>query len=212
MFVCFCKTENCLFIFLDVTSLRQDYKKVLLEGQNHDLILKVGDKELRAHQDVLKARSQIFDSMLSHDMIEKNSGVINIPDCDPQAMELFLSYIYCGKVEMLNESNMFGLYYIADKYDKEDLKEECCEFIKKSLSPTNTCKTILLALNHSDTNLLECTTDYFSNNLQDIMQTEEWQSFLKDNFTLGNELLFESIKKIKATFDMNNFFHFIEKD
>lgn len=211
MFTCFCETENWLFLFLDVASLHQDYKKVLLEGQSHNLTLKVGDKELRAHQDILKARSRVFESMLSHDMMEKNSGVIDMPDCDPQAAELFLSYMYCGKVEMLNESNVFGLYYVADKYDKEDLKGKCREFIQNSLSPTNTCKILLLALSHSDTGLLECATDYFGNNMKYIMRTAEWQSFLKDNFTLGNELVIKSIKKLKATFDMNNFCLFIQK-
>lgn len=89
----------------------------MLEGLDHDLILKVGDKELRAHRDVLRARSQVLKSMLSCDMKEKHSGIIDIPDCDPLAMEQFLSYVYSGKVETLDQTNMLNLYYIADKYD-----------------------------------------------------------------------------------------------
>lgn len=192
----FCESKKTI-LFLDVVSLRQDYKKVLLEGQNHDLILKVGNKELRAHRDILRARSKVFESMLSHNMIEKNNGIVDVPDCDPQAMEQFLSYLYCGKVETLNQSNMFGLYYIADKYEMLALKEECCEFIKKSLSLTNTCKTIQLALSHSDSNLLEYATDYFGSNMLDIMRTDDWQCFLKDNFTLGNELIIKCVEKLK---------------
>lgn len=187
----------CFLFFLEVVSLSKDYKKVLLEGRNHDLILKVGNKELRAHQDILRARSHVFDSMLSHDMKEKNSGIIDIPDCDPQAMELFLLYVYCGKVETLDQSTMFGLYYIADKYDLKDLKIECCDFIKKSLSATNTCDAIQLALNHCDTALLESVKEYFMSNVLEIMRTVEWQIFLKDNTIVGNELLMKSFEKLK---------------
>lgn len=48
-------------------------------------------------------------------MIEKNSGVIDMPDYDPQAVELFLLYMYCGKVKMLNENNVLGLYYYCQQ-------------------------------------------------------------------------------------------------
>lgn len=59
--------------------------------------------------------------------------------------------------------------------------------------------------------LLKCAIDHFANNMRDIMCTIEWQSFIKDNFTIGNELVIKSIKKLKATYDMNNFCLFIEK-
>lgn len=130
-------------------------------------------------------------------MKEKNSGVIDVPDCDPQAMELFLSYVYCGEVEDLDQSNMLGLYYISDKYDMQGLKDDCCKFIKKSLSTTNICDVIQMAMNHSDSDLLEYATEYFMENTLDIMVTVEWQSFLLKNSTLGNELLIKSFRKVK---------------
>lgn len=169
--------------------------KVLLDGQNYDLVLKVGNKEFRAHRDILRARSRVFESILSHDMMEKNNGILEVPDCDSQAMEIFLSYVYCGNVESLNESNMFGLHYIADKYEMVALKEECSEFIKKSLSLTNVCEIILLAMNHSDSNLLEYAKDYYGSNMADIMCTENWRYFQKDNLDLAHELRIRSLEK-----------------
>lgn len=175
----------------------QDYKKVLLDGHNHDLTLKVGNKELRAHQDILRARSRVFESMLHHDMKEKNSGVIDIADCDPKSMEQFLLYVYCGKVETLDQNNMLELYYLADKYEMIDLKTECTSFIKNSLSLTNICNVIQLALNHTNSDLLEHATEYFTDNVLDIMHKVEWQSFMKDNPTVANELLIKAFKKVK---------------
>lgn len=196
MYLLILKIVRNIYCFLsDYGHLAQDLKRVLLDGFDHNLILKVGEKELRAHRDILRIRSKVFESMLTHDTMESNSGIVNIPDCDPQAMEQFLIYVYSGKVDTLDQSNMLGLYYIADKYESKSLKEECCNYIKKSLSPTNFCDVIQLALNHSDSNLLEYTTEYFLNNVLDILQTVEWQCFLKNNSTVANELFIKSHKK-----------------
>lgn len=186
-----------MFFLSDAESLCEDYKKMFLEGQNQDIILKVGDKTFSAHRNILMARSPVFESMLSHDMVEKNSGVIDVNDCDPQAMEQFLLYVYCGAIENLDESNMLGLYYAADKYEMRDLKEECCDFIKRSLSPTNICKVVPLALNHDDSDLLEHLLEFFCDNSQNILRTAEWQSFLKTDFETANELLVQSFDKLK---------------
>lgn len=170
---------------------------MFLEGQNHDFILKVGDKVFPVHRDILRVRSPVFESMLSHDMKENNSGVIDVPDCEPRAMEQLLLYVYCGKIEKLDESNVAALYYAADKYDMEDVKEECSHFMKKSLSPTNVCEIIQLALSHSDSSLLDFTTEYFCSNSHRILRTLEWQYFLKDNCTIANELLIKSIDTLR---------------
>lgn len=176
-------------------SLRQDYKKALLDGSNHDLILKVGDKELRAHRDILKARSRVFESMLNHDMAEKRSSIINISDCDPESMEQFLSYMYCGKVERLDHDNIFELYYISDKYEVEGLKTECQRFIQQSLSPTNVFEVIQLAVKHNDSILWENLALYVVTNMKDIFQSEKWQSLKKNNSIVANELLMKSSKQ-----------------
>lgn len=192
-------SENILIIyfFLEEEALIQDLKKMLSDGRNHDLILKVGNKELLAHQAILSSRSPVFESMLNHDMKEKNSGIIEVPDCDPEAMKLFLSYIYTGRVETLDEIHMLGLYYIADKYDMQRLKKICHNFIKKSLLHTNICEVIHLAMNHSDSELLQYATEYFIENALDITVTVEWQSFLKENPTVGNELIVKAFRKLK---------------
>ena len=184
-------------MFLGVEALSQDFKNMYLEGYDHDLILKVDDREFRVHKNVLKARSRVFKSMLSYDMVEKNNGVVNIPDCDQQSMEQFLIYVYSGKVESIDQSNMIGLYYISDKYEMKDLKEECSNFIKKSLCTTNVCEVIQLAMNHSDSHLLDSATKYFTNDMLDILRTVEWQIFLKNNSTVANELLIKSCEKKK---------------
>lgn len=186
-----------LFSFAGVISLSQNFKGVLLKGEDHNVTFNVTDKKFRAHQDILRARSEVFRSMLRHDMLEKNSGVINEPDCDPEAFEQLLHYIYTGKLERLDTNIMFSLYYAADKHNLEHLKEECCMFIKKSLSTTNVCDVLELASKHCDKNLLNFTTSYFFRNINIILTTLEWESFMKENTSIVNELLLKALKKVR---------------
>lgn len=141
------------------------------------------------------ARSNVFQAMFSHDSIEKKSGVVDVPDCDPQAMEQMLFYIYSGKVQSMDQDCMLGLYYAADKYNVVLLKEDCAEFIKKSLSSSNICDVIQLALNHNDTAMLQSATEYFMNHTSEILPTVGWMSFLKLNCIAANELLIKALKK-----------------
>lgn len=170
-------------------------KKLLMDGKHHNLILKVANKEFLVHQNILMARSTVFEAMLSHDMTEKNEGVIDVPDCDPESMQEFLHYVYCGKVENWSSDIALGLYYLADKYNIIPLKGKCTEFLKKSLSISTVCDIIQLALNHSDSDLLEHSTEYFLNHVSDILSTDGWMSFLNSNSVAANELFIKATKK-----------------
>lgn len=184
-------------VFVGVISLSRDFKDILLNGQDHNLTFNVKDNMFRAHQDIMRARSEVFCSMLTHDMVGKHSGVIDVPDCEPLVFEQLLCYVYTGRVEILDENNVFSLYYAADKYHLVHLKEECCDFIKSSLTVTNMRGALELALKHGDSSLLESVSTYFFNNLDDILTSAEWELFLKENPTAANELLIKSVKKFR---------------
>lgn len=197
--ICVLSYFLCFLFFIGVISLSRDFKDVLLNGKDHNVTFNVKDKRFRAHQDILRARSEVFCSMLTHDMIEKNSGVIDVPDCDPVAFEQLLCYVYTGRVEILDESNVFSLYYVADKYHIPHLKEECCNFITNFLTVTNIRRALDLALKHSDATLLESVSNYFFNNLDDILTTAEWELFMKEDPMQANGLLIKTLQKLRGT-------------
>lgn len=184
-------------VFKGFLSLSQDLKDVLLNGQDHDLTFSVKDRKFRAHRDILRARSKVFHSVLNYDTLEKNSGLIDVPDCEPQAFEQLLFYVYTGKVEALDENNMFSLYYAAEKYKMERLKEDCSNFIKDSFTVTNVSNVLALALKHSDACLLQYAMKYFFDNIDDILPTVEWQLFVGENSSFANELIILSLKLLR---------------
>lgn len=100
----------------------------MMSGDHSDTIVRVKGKEFRLHKNILGARNPFFDSMFKSDMKENITGVVSIDDCEPQTFYSFINFIYTGKFHV-SEGNVCNLYVLADKYQENELKEECLEFM-----------------------------------------------------------------------------------
>ena len=147
-------------------------------------------QEFQAHRLVLKAQSPVFAAIFRNDMQEKVTGIINIEDCDPSSFQDFLCFLYCGEVRKLSPKSAFNLFTVADKYNVSDLRSLCMEFIKMNLSVDTFCDTIELAFLHSesDPELIELSKDFLEKNLQKIIESDKWKSFVVENPKLSNEV------------------------
>ncbi|KAL9955309.1 hypothetical protein ACROYT_G036615 [Oculina patagonica] len=88
-----------------------------------------------AHKFVLSVCSPVFFKMFCGEMAE-NGEQIDLPDCDYEGMFEFLRYIYTDEV-CLNGNNVLQVLYLAEKYMVPCLVEECVEFLKRNLHPSN---------------------------------------------------------------------------
>ena len=59
--------------------------------------LSFGFKELKAHRNILAARSSVFLAMFEHPLEESVNGKVEIVDVDPEVLALFLKVLYTGK-------------------------------------------------------------------------------------------------------------------
>lgn len=172
----------------DKSKILQDFKSLFLKQENCDVVLRVKGQEFPAHKAILIARSPVFASMFRYDMKEKQTGIVDIEDCDPSSFSDFLCFLYCEEVNNLSEENVYSLFTAADKYGVPDLKEKCTEFMKEYLSIDTFCEIITLALQHSETELINFANDFFVKNAPKIVRTVKWQSFLIENPVQSNEL------------------------
>lgn len=177
--------------------LSDDFEKLFLHERDCDVSIKVKDKIFKAHKLIVKARSETIASMLPDDTAEKNFDVIKI-DCEPEAFEIVLLYLYSGKTEKLSDTNMLDVYYVAESYDITDLKSECVSYVKRSMTVKNISSIIQFAKKHAVDELLSCATDFFTENAQEIILTQEWKMFIKNEPTYGHELYEEVIKSLTA--------------
>lgn len=171
----------------------QDFKELFLKQEDCDVIFKVKEHKFPAHRLILKTRSPVFAAALRNYMKEKETGIIDVEDCEPYHFLDFLNFLYCGEVEILTVENVFSLFTIADKYDVLDLRTKCMEFMKYNLSIDTFCDTIALALLHSEKELIKLSIDFFAKNLQKIIVTVKWQSFIVENPIQSNELLIKAL-------------------
>ena len=88
-----------------------------------DIELIVADRTFPAHKAIVAARSPVFGAMFRSDMIESRTNRVNIDDTDPFTFEVFLKFVYTGKLDCSSFSPQ--LLQIADKYQVESLKLFC---------------------------------------------------------------------------------------
>lgn len=150
------------------------------------------EKEFKAHKVILAARSPVFAAMFKHDTSEKQTGIVNIPDCDPDSFKAFLEFLYSDKFKTeISLRCSVHLYKIADKYSVQNLRMFCIEHMQRNLKLENFFDVIAFAEEIDNKKLLDASQEFFNKNLRKIFETVEWRNLLENNSNLANKLLIE---------------------
>ena len=131
----------------DCTSDLMRGMAALRKNPKADIKLICNEKQFTAHKAVLSARSDVFAALFSHKGTkEDESGEVHIEDCDHEAMEMFLSYIYEGAAPPAEAP--FGvakqLVNIANKYNVQSLKKKGGKILLGHLNEDNALQMALL--------------------------------------------------------------------
>lgn len=118
-----------MFFIPELDALSESFKTLFADEDSCDVILRVEDKEFRAHKTVLMARSTVFAAMFQHDFLEKQTNIINIEDCDSESFGDFLNFLYFGELGDISFCNVFHLFATSNRYDVQDLKSFCVEYM-----------------------------------------------------------------------------------
>jgi speckle-type POZ protein len=120
-------------------ALDECMKELFLSPQYSDVTINASGNIMPSHRCILCARSPVFAAMLSLDMMERSSGVIEIDDIDPTIMREVLHYLYAGS---LSEKSIIDrltveLLEAASKYQICTLIEICEENICSKMTRSN---------------------------------------------------------------------------
>jgi kelch-like protein 18 len=151
----------------------QTMEEIRRMGKLCDITLVANDHKFTAHKIVLAASIPYFHAMFLHEMIESKQDVITINSVDPSALEQFINYSYNGKITITNE-NVQSILIGANFFHLKNIKNACCEFIKKRLSIQDAlcvrnfaeqlmCHDLVLAVNR-----------FVNKNFNKIVQTQEF--------------------------------------
>lgn len=127
--------------------LSKDFSELLTDGDFSDVTFVAEDRELKVHKLILMARSQVFRTMLSVDMKEKNENRVNIPNVSFEAVKEFLKFIYSAKANV--SAHARDIFILAEMYEINDLKEICEAKLLAQVNKENALDTLFLTNLHN---------------------------------------------------------------
>jgi hypothetical protein len=146
------------------------YKAVsgmLGEEGTADMTLECGGEQLRVHSFVLAARSPVFRSMLSLDMVERRERVVPVKDAEPAVVREMIGYLYTAEVrpefgrleELLVLANRLPSLGWLDspllgRYSVEPLVARVSSLLAATLSPATALQLGILGEAHQAEPLL----------------------------------------------------------
>jgi len=128
-----------------------DMEKLASMDALSDVVIICGGEKFKAHRAVLAARSPVFEAMFTHEMAEKSSGQVKIPNFKSNEMRDFLHFLYHAKLESFEHS--VKLLDLADKYQVATLKELCVDHLMSQVTKDNAMEMLQLANLHNSDSL-----------------------------------------------------------
>lgn len=132
-------------IAFEEASLLARLERLLFSEHMSDVVFEVGtsSKELiHAHKVILTLASEVFFAQFNGNFAESNQDnrakPIVVPDIKPAAFREVMRYIYTEKFNITG-TNAIDLFYAAQKYMMNTLKEKCESFLK---TPGNETKVL----------------------------------------------------------------------
>lgn len=175
---------------LPLSSLVDNFAKMLVTKQFTDLTITVGHQSFRAHKAILVARSTVFAAMFQHDMQESQRNELTIVDVEPKVFEEVLRFIYTDKVQGLPQL-VHELLAAADKYDLARLKVMCEIQLAEGITAATATKTLLFADLHRAKELKVRAVEFLARNLKAV---SNWEEFCTDR----PDLVAEIMKKVAS--------------
>lgn len=197
--------------------LPDDYGKFLLNKQFCDIVFIVGPDEVKipAHIAMIAARSQYLKTKIqsakeSRNLhFEKLFGTtdvqfsaelpqleVKLPNVQPDAFEMVLSYIYTDIIDFKDPFNkkiillMMQVYLLSQQFNIPRLEQLCVQYLEFKIAKLN----VLEALHHSDKMSLLLIKDYC---LSFIIKDENYSEVIMSNeFTmLEKNLIIEIVRR-----------------
>ena len=159
------------------------------------------DEQIGGHAIILSARSPVFAAMFQHEMKESKTRRVNILDIRPEILKKLLQFIYSGQIATLTEDTAQPLFVVADKYDIDDLKEECVAFILSCIRMENVVSLMVWANLYSIKELKDATLAFVADNGQEICMQSDWEELTKsypDLCILATRRMMASVKSASS--------------
>jgi kelch-like protein 2/3 len=149
------------------------FEELRRQKQLCDVVIHIGSSEFSAHRVILAAASPYFRSMFTGELSESRQEDITLREVDEKAMELLINFVYIGTIEV-SEENVQNLLPAANLLQLTEVRDSCCDFLRKQLDPMNVLGIISFADLHSCPELLTEAQHYARKHFSDVRSSEEF--------------------------------------
>ncbi|KAL7303420.1 hypothetical protein TKK_0004604 [Trichogramma kaykai] len=155
------------------------FQSVFLDEKLSDVKLRSAcGKEIPAHRVLLATASPVFNAMFSHDMLENNRKLVNMSDVSFAAAIEMLRFVYTGRIEYSDIFLIIDLLAAADKYQIDELKNECEKILSANLTSRNAVDILQVADRYSLRSLKKKAVDFVKNNIGQSSNSDEVGSLI----------------------------------
>jgi len=153
-------------------------EEIRRNGKLCDITLVVNEHQFTAHRIVLASSIPYFNAMFLNEMIESKQDIIHLDSqvVEHSALEQLINYSYNGSISINNE-NVQHLLIASNFFHLKNIKQVCCDFIKKRLNIQDVLGVRQFADQLMCHDLLHSCNLYINKNFQKLIQT---QSFMLD--------------------------------
>lgn len=123
-----------------------EFQSSLPRGVSSDFVIRVGGDKIFCHMDILSCRSPYFakmfetreDRILIKDFHDEFA--IDCDEFDAYSIKTMVDFIYDSEIPELNFESATTLSKAADKFQVQELKIVCEEYLKTSIDESNASK------------------------------------------------------------------------
>ncbi|KAF8797189.1 TD and POZ domain-containing protein 2 [Argiope bruennichi] len=177
------------------TDVCRSLKSLLVAETFSDITIVADDEEIKVHKAILSARSEVFRQLIELKSRLEDSCRLTFDDLSKDALKEMIRFIYAGEIGNVSFEVACELFYAADKYKLELLKQVCSKILVNSLNQDNVLRVLPLAERHDSMELKDSCLHYITSNKVQIQKQKEWKELLQKDPQLANSVIEEFAKR-----------------
>ncbi|XP_041372698.1 ectoderm-neural cortex protein 1-like [Gigantopelta aegis] len=186
-------------------SILQNIHDEMVKGTFNDLDIVCENGTTSANRLVLAAMSSYFRAMLTSDMAENRTGVLNLPTVSVSVFQDVLKMSLCS-VDLVNEDNCVKILDACEMMQLDNVKDLCHRYLKESLeiNADNCLQWWRLMHRYNVAELSNRAVSYLTENLTDFVErknivhlskTELLEILSKDDLKCKEDVIMKGVMK-----------------
>ena len=131
--------------------------------------------EIYGHTILIESSSPVLFNIFNSDFEEKKTGSIKILDIEPEIFLAVLEFLYTEKV-LINGENLVPVYYAAEKYMIEQLKQKCLQ----SIGLDNILSVLQTNMNYNISNIQNKCLEFIIDNPFHVFELADFPKLNKE--------------------------------